>query len=249
MTPPLTRLFVLLASESDFALVLRRGPSKQSATLGWNRANDTFQLGQWLKGKIDFESCDLSPDGLYFLYEALKYGGFYETRGRYTVLSRAPYLKKIQLWGPYAFGGVFCDSSCFRLNKNQEPTTFSLPALTPIETTTASNSRGFICGGVQGFRRERDGWTLQSDALRQLWRKSCGDWALFWSTPDSYELRYEDDIVMSGQWQWADFDPPRNRLCFALDGQLWSVSLQPGAEPVMLHDFNAMRFEPRVAPY
>jgi len=43
MTPPApARLHVLLSSENDFALVIRRGPTKQVCTLGWNRADDTF---------------------------------------------------------------------------------------------------------------------------------------------------------------------------------------------------------------
>ena len=56
-------------------------------------------------------------------------------------------------------------------------------------------------------------------------------------------------LLFRGEWTWADFDPPRNRLCFARDGGLYSLDLKPDAKATLLHDFSAMQFEPRVAPY
>ncbi len=262
MTTSPARLHVLLASENDFALVIRRGPTKQVCTLGWNRRHDTFELGQWLKGKIDFGSCDLSPDGAHFLYSASKWSGITEKRGSYTVLSRAPFLKKLCLWGPNApiLGGVFLDNTRFRLNKSQEPTTFRLPDFAPVETQTPSDKRGFIEGGVRGFRLKRDGWILPPDydGRRTVWHQTLGEWtlALFihhWRKhkPDFYELRHNatDEVVASGEWDWADFDATCKRLCLAHDGQLWALDLKPDATQKLLHDFNAMTFEPIAAPY
>ncbi len=252
MTTSPARLHVLLASENDFALVIRRGPTKQVCTLGWNRANDSFELGQWLKGKIDFDLCDLSPDGVHFLYEAYKYGKRLEYIGFYTVLSRAPFLKKLQMWGMCVGGGVFLDNARFRLNKFDEPKTFRLPDFAPVETETLSDKRGFIAGGVRGFRLQRDGWVLRPDdgERRKCWYKTLGDWTLTSSTYD-YELRHNatDEVVASGEWNWADFDAPRKRLCLARDGQLWALDLKPNAQEKLIHDFNAMTFEPIAAPY
>jgi len=39
------RVHIILARESDRAIVLRRGPSESVATIGWDRDNDTFHLG------------------------------------------------------------------------------------------------------------------------------------------------------------------------------------------------------------
>lgn len=251
MTTSPARLHVLLASENDFALVIRRGPTKQVCTLGWNRADDTFELGQWLKGKIDFSSCDLSPDGRHFLYEASKYGP--ADSGSYAVLSRAPYLKKLGFWDSRCVGGgVFLDNARFRLYSVGEPTTFRLPDFAPVETETPSDKRGFIAGGVRGFRLQRDGWVLRPDdgERRKCWYKTLGDWTLTSSTYD-YELRHNagDEIIARGEWNWADFDAPRERLCLARDGQLWALDLKPNAQEKLIHDFNAMTFEPIVAPY
>jgi hypothetical protein len=52
-----------LAREAPFALVFRRGPSKSALLIGWNTSNDTFQPGQWFKGRIYERRCDLSPTG------------------------------------------------------------------------------------------------------------------------------------------------------------------------------------------
>ena len=41
------RLHVILARESPEAVVIRRGPSKCTAVIGWNRETDHFSIGQW----------------------------------------------------------------------------------------------------------------------------------------------------------------------------------------------------------
>ena len=67
---PPARLHVILAREAPLAVVIRRGPAKQVCTVLWNRRTDEFTLGQWLKGRIYEDRCDLSPDGRYFIYFA-----------------------------------------------------------------------------------------------------------------------------------------------------------------------------------
>lgn len=109
------RLHVFFASETPQALVIRRGPSRQVATIGWDRKTDTFTLGQWLKGKIYEDKCDLSPDGKYFLYFAMGKGSWIT----WTALSKAPYLKaldfhaKSDTWGG---GGLFLSNQSYWLS-------------------------------------------------------------------------------------------------------------------------------------
>ncbi len=55
------RLHVLMAREAPFGLILRRGPRHQVCTIGWNRTDDTFALGQWLRARISELESDLSP--------------------------------------------------------------------------------------------------------------------------------------------------------------------------------------------
>ena len=68
------RLHAILARRGPNAVVFRRGPSDKVAVIGWDRSNDTFTLGQWLRGRIYPLRCDLSPKGEHLIYFAAKYG-------------------------------------------------------------------------------------------------------------------------------------------------------------------------------
>lgn len=263
MTPSIARLHVLLASENDFALVIRRGPTKHVCTLGWNRANDQFELGQWLKGRIG--NCDLSPDGRHFIYGASKYDPSlnpnYESV--YSVVSRAPFLKALHFWSPkkWTYGGGFFDNErVWVLTNNSVPEVRRLPDFARIENAPELATLPSTWSGIDRWRRERQGGKLlpKDYQRRKIWHKTLGEWTLVYSMetsknrlPETYELRYNatDEVVASGQWQWADFDVPRKRLCFARDGQLWALDLKSGATQKIIHDFNSMAFEPIVAPY
>ncbi|MBQ6470441.1 MAG: hypothetical protein IJJ33_00530, partial [Victivallales bacterium] len=71
---PPARLHAILARRGPNAVVFRRGPSDKVALIGWDRSNDTFTLGQWLRGRIYPLRCDLSPRGEHLIYFAAKYG-------------------------------------------------------------------------------------------------------------------------------------------------------------------------------
>ena len=71
---PPARLHTILARRGPNAVIFRRGPSDKVAVVGWDRSNDTFTLGQWLRGRIYPLRCDLSPKGEYLIYFAAKYG-------------------------------------------------------------------------------------------------------------------------------------------------------------------------------
>ena len=52
--PPIpARIFVLLARDSETAVVIRRGPSKVIQLVRWNTGTDEFEPGQWLKGRTN----------------------------------------------------------------------------------------------------------------------------------------------------------------------------------------------------
>ena len=46
------RLWVLLARDARVAAILRRGPSRQVQLIKWDFRDDTFEHGQWIKGRI-----------------------------------------------------------------------------------------------------------------------------------------------------------------------------------------------------
>ena len=49
---PPCRLHFLLAREASTGVLFRRGPSRWVRLIKWNVADDTFEMGQWFKGRI-----------------------------------------------------------------------------------------------------------------------------------------------------------------------------------------------------
>ena len=64
------RLFVYLASEAPIGVVLRRGPSAWTRLSVWHTDTDTFEHGQWFRGRVYERRSDVSPDGALFAYFA-----------------------------------------------------------------------------------------------------------------------------------------------------------------------------------
>jgi hypothetical protein len=154
------RLDVLLAPKARKAVVLRRGPAKLVCTVGWNLTNDTFQLGQWMKGRIHAFCCDLSPDGKYFVYYVMK-GHNFQGDYDWTAISRTPYLKAISRWKQSAGlpgGGLFLTENKYWLNNGwsayQECDEVVQEPHYPGDEFT------FDCRNVYIRRQLRDGWKL-----------------------------------------------------------------------------------------
>ena len=98
---PPCRLSLVFAAGVSIAVIIRRGPSNWFHVIKWNTATDTFELGQWLHGKIYAERCGLSPDGLLFVYFAAKRSHVRKTEGyreTYTAVSKPPYLTALAMW-------------------------------------------------------------------------------------------------------------------------------------------------------
>jgi hypothetical protein len=85
----------ILARKADVGVILRRGPSKQVAVLKWDLKKDQFEEGQWLKGRIYEDRCDLSPNGLKFAYCATDYRPNRDIDG-WEAISQCPYLTALE---------------------------------------------------------------------------------------------------------------------------------------------------------
>lgn len=92
---PPPRLYGILARSTRVGVILRRGPSKQVQLIKWNLKSDELQHGQWFKGRIHEDWCDLSPSGDLFLYFAAPYRAPY---GTWTAISKPPFLTALALW-------------------------------------------------------------------------------------------------------------------------------------------------------
>ncbi|HKA86332.1 MAG TPA: hypothetical protein VKE22_01660 [Haliangiales bacterium] len=264
------RLHVLLARSAPTAVVLRRGPSRSVCSLLWDRRADAFRLGQWLRGRIYERRADLSPDGRYLIYFAMNGRWKGEAGGAWTAVSRAPWLKAISLWAKgdcWHGGGMFVADDRYWLNAGcghravREAREVRRDAL-----FRPAGGYGGECPSVYYPRLLRDGWTLADarDKSCFVFEKRLGwGWILrkrahaeigappgrgcYW---DEHELEHPatGKRAEHPSWEWADLDG--DRLVWAEAGRLHAAAIRRSiGEPRLLHDFNDMMFEPRVAPY
>ena len=237
-------------------------------TIGWNRADDTFELGQWLKGRIYERRCDLSPDGRHLIYFAMNGRWMDETRGSWTAISKAPYLKALALWPKgdcWNGGGLFLSNRKYWLNGGHDGALWTPPDLVEIDEYPGVEGGYGECPAIYYPRLQRDdwsmryrsrskaifekalprGWTLRKIAHSQM--PTAGRGAYF----DEHELAHEEGAhgPDTTGWSWADLD--RDRLVWIVDGVLHAGELtRSGVGRVRcLRDFNDMTFERRTAPY
>src|SRR4051794_39570157 len=113
---PSARLFVILARKAPVGVILRRGPSNHVQLIRWNMADDTFEQGQWFKGRIYERRCDISPNGTLLIYFAATYK---EPLHSWTAISKVPWFAATALWPKgdgWNGGGYFTGSYSICLN-------------------------------------------------------------------------------------------------------------------------------------
>ena len=262
------RLHVFLAREAPTGLILRRGPSKQVCTIGWNRTDDTFQLGQWLKGRIYEHRCDLSPDGRHFLYMASKQQDWNkpDRATAWTAVSRAPYLKAVAFWeqdSTYGGGGQFMGD---RLTCRDDVQSGIIQGPDNLPHPSKPYLWGDIHLGKYHFRLRREGWqpSAASSPETEVWEKKHADWTLhqfmpsgldnpvgrgvYWQWIQAQHLPTSETLG-DQSWEWADFDG--DRLVWAQAGKLFATQIWNGGHGDILElaDFNDWTFQPIQAPY
>jgi len=160
------RLHVLLSQDGRTGLIFRRGPSKRVCTFEWDRKEDTFTIGQWLQGRIYERRSDLSPGGKYLIYFAMNGRWESESKGSWTAVSRAPYLKALALWAKgdcWNGGGLFTSESSYWLNDGglHHDLVHDTDQLERDENYSPYCHLGNAeCLGVYFPRLLRDGWKL-----------------------------------------------------------------------------------------
>lgn len=193
----------------------------------------------------------------------------------WTAISRAPYLKALDLWfngTAWNGGGLFTDDKKIWLNAPAPDIAVQYPVRSgsgfgasqdlPFDTYF-----GGECPGVYFHRLARDGWAEKHRAENSvIYEKPLMfGWALqklfVNGRPDreGYGVYWERHRIINPErrlkidgtgWRWADFDAPRNRILYAKNGALFALPVAPDfGTPVMLRNFNDMKFEAIRAPY
>jgi hypothetical protein len=265
------RIHVLMARESPLAVVLRKGPANAVCSILWDRSTDTFTLGQWMRGRIYERRADLSADGRYMLYFARGGRVNSPTKGSWTAISRAPWLKAIVLHGKgdcWLGGGLFTSPRQYWLNGSCMH--FPLEQSKEMEEDKAfvpEGGRGGECLSVYYPRLLRDGWTF-AGKLSEVLFDSCDifekplahGWVLrklahaqvgapqgkssYW---DEHELENKrlGLLLEKKNWEWAERDWVQSR-----DTVVWADLHADGlGDTRLLFDANPFRFQPISAPY
>ena len=193
----------------------------------------------------------------------------------WTAISRAPYLKALDLWfngTAWNGGGLFMDNKKVWLNAPSSPVATLRLARFDLDLDVSQDFPfethfGGECPGVYCHRLVRDGWTAKHQAENSIvYEKPLAfGWALqklFVSGhPDhaGYGCYWERHRIVNQErrlkvdgtgWRWADYDAPRNRILYAKNGILYALPVaEDFSAPVMLKNFNGMKFEAVKAPY
>ncbi len=270
------RLHVLLAREAPVGVILRRGPSKSVCTIRWNLIADQFEIGQWLRGRIYERRADLSPDGRYLIYFAMNGKWASETKGSWTAVSRAPWLKALVLLGKgdcWNGGGLFTSNSTYWVNDGYGH--FPLQESSEVRRDLKFQPAGRFgaeCTSVYYPRLLRDGWTLRTRIdngklngcavfekvhprkgwiLRKFAHEEVGappGRGCYW---DEHELEQPalGRLLSFPKWEWADFRG--DTVLWAEGGCIRRARVRGRdiGDAETLFDANGMKFEARAAPY
>lgn len=246
-------MFFLLARQASVAVILCRGPSRWWRLTRWDTASDQFDAGQWFRGKIYPEKCDLSPDGKLLVYFAAKHWARPHTT--WTAVSRPPYFTALGFWpigDTWGGKGVFLDDRTVLI----EPSPFSTA---PFHARHSLENppgplRVIEAGGPEWSDPSRrpipcwqEGWDpiplAGHDAVGlprySAWRKSRDGFTLVRDQgrlalnepkpsrlPATYTLRDPDtQPVASFQAHWADWDR-RGRLVATAGGRVMAATLR-----------------------
>lgn len=179
------RLYCLLSRGSPQGVVFRRGPSSQVLLIKWDLDSDSFETGQWLKGRIYERRCDLSPDGELLVYFA---ADFRRSIGSWTAVSRPPFFTALALWPKgncWGGGGLFASNSGLLLNHQNDEMALapnlSVPNWFSVDPCGEWSGRGED-DPIWWSRLQKDGWTMTA-----------------------YPERTKDD---RGAKVWIEYDPP-----------------------------------------
>jgi hypothetical protein len=92
------RIYGIAASQAPIVAVIRRGPSDWCHIGRWDVANDAYEPGAWFRGTVYPQKCDLSPDGRWLVYSAMKVGSDWPAGDVYEAISRLPWLTALAAW-------------------------------------------------------------------------------------------------------------------------------------------------------
>lgn len=264
------KLYCIFAREAEQAVIFRRGPTGQVRLIGWNLATDSFEPGQWFKGRIYEQKSDLSPNGQKLLYFAAVHHGSLPS---WVAISTPPYLTAHVLWpkyGTYDGLSLFETDTLLGLGVYGSDPSFLTPrpgdAVPPSLSIVARPYPGYFYRRADHDRLIRDGWRVESGEPKYtgktseavVYRKRIDqhhDLDMHVDNPiilteTAYSTRLEDGSSFDLKADWADVRD--GRLYFARAGRLLRLDAggigRGNKAEQTLADFTDMAFENVATP-
>ncbi len=260
---PCARLSVITVPSSTKAVVFRRGPSKHVCSILWDRADNSVQIGQWLKGRIYPEFCDLSPDAKHMIYVAADHKTDSETSGQWNAVSRPPWLTAVYVSAsipPFVVGGAFVNNKRFWIDELCSQMSYAKRITSRPEVSTTPPLKDFPKSSgisrVQYIRAMRDGWRMRNsdESMCVLEKRIFSDAILVrkisgYGSKEAYSIEGRFDLDAQN-CTWLDVID--NHIYFAKDGCIFVQRKTKKGEvehAELLHDFNNLTFTTIEAPY
>src|SRR5918996_5222175 len=168
MTAP--RIFCIPAARAPVAAVIARGPSDWVRLGRWDLQRDEYKHGAWLAGMVYPQRCDLSPDGRWFAYFALKPSSTWDAGSTYIAVSRLPWFTALVAGGT---DGTW--TSGVRFVDDCERWTLPEPAEGSRSAPLSLRLRAASCGDVRhrtGTRVDRDRGHTGARSARHVGREA-----------------------------------------------------------------------------
>lgn len=174
----MSKLFLYKAKNANIVAILRRSSNSKRMEwqlIKWNIETDTFEMGQWLKGKmIHPRYSSISPDGNYFFYHYWDGGQYSED----AVFSKLPNFtaEYYGIWNTYYSSCSFTEDSKGVISFQDQ---FKLRRETTLKLVlrNETNPENIILEGYIGARNHKnefldsDGKMNVDDTLKNTYEK------------------------------------------------------------------------------
>lgn len=225
------------------AAVLRRGPSDWWQVGKWDLVRFEYEPGAWFHGTLYPQKCDLSPDGRWLMYSAMKQGATWAAGDIYEAISRLPWLTALAAWNAgttYTRGFHFDPTP--GLSQAGDPDVgdatpcvkrYGIRLTRPVQFAV-ERRRGWVesadtpprdRGGPWDELRQVEMQKPQPGAGRSWVLRVSGAYGAFRSLPDardpaSYFLTRGQQLHVLDGIQWADWDAEGRLLVATTSGRL-----------------------------
>ena len=265
---PPPRIYCIPATAAPVVAVLRRGPSNWSHVGRWDLAQQQYESGAWLHGRIFPRRCDLSPDGRFLCYFAHKPTATWDHGETYVALSKLPWLTALHAFGTcgtWTRGYYFTqDGGCEHPEDAKLPIPYGLRS---IEMTQFANERrrGWEEAPDSPPRHPKDFWDGRRNA-RLHKRQPGGDRLLCLESlglPGGefgvdqavdglrvlYSLESNGDLELLETLQWADWDREGQLLVATRSGKLQMWDLEADTRNIIFEvDLSVLEPDPTPSP-